>query len=57
MKPYALYLLERFEAGESAEELATSEGILIERIRMRLAAAREFVFQAQSRSGSVSSAA
>jgi hypothetical protein len=42
MKPYAVYLLERFEAGETAEELALSEGIPLERIRIRLAAAAEF---------------
>jgi hypothetical protein len=33
MKPYAMYLLERFKAGETAEELALREGIPIERIR------------------------
>ena len=42
MKPYAVYLLERFEAGETAEELALSEGITLDRIQMRLAAAAEF---------------
>jgi hypothetical protein len=42
MKPYPIYLLERFKAGETAEELALSEGIPIERIRVRLAAAARF---------------
>jgi hypothetical protein len=42
MKPYAVHLLERFEAGETVEELAVKEGIPIDRIRMRLAAAAEF---------------
>jgi len=42
MKPYAVQLLERFKAGEKAEELALRESISIERIRMRLAAAAEF---------------
>jgi hypothetical protein len=39
MKPYAVYLLERFQAGESVEELSVRECIPAERIRMRLAAA------------------
>ncbi len=43
MKPYALCLLERFEAGETVEELAEREGIPKERIQMRLAAAAEYV--------------
>jgi hypothetical protein len=43
MKPYAISLLERFEAGETAEQLALCEGIRVERIRTRLAAAAEFV--------------
>ena len=43
MKPYAVHLLERFEAGETVEELAVKEGIPIDRIRVRLAAAAEFV--------------
>jgi hypothetical protein len=42
MKPYAIYLLARFKAGETAEELALREGIPVERIRMRLAAAARF---------------
>jgi hypothetical protein len=42
MKPYAVYLRERFKAGESPEELALREGIPVERIRIRLAAAAEF---------------
>jgi hypothetical protein len=42
MKPYAVYLLERFQAGETAEELALSEGIPLDRIVKRLAAALEF---------------
>jgi hypothetical protein len=42
MKPYAVYLLERYTAGETAEELARKECIPIERIRIRLAAAVEF---------------
>ena len=42
MKPYAVYLLERFKAGETAEELALSESIPVERISARLAAAAEF---------------
>jgi hypothetical protein len=43
MKPYAVYLLERFQGGETAEELAFREGIPVERIRRRLAAATEFI--------------
>jgi len=43
MKPYAVYLLERYKAGETPEELALREGIPVERVRMRLAAAAEFV--------------
>ena len=43
MKPYAVYLLERFKAGETPEELALREGIPIERITIRLAVAAEFV--------------
>lgn len=39
MKPYAIYLLARFKAGESAEQLAVREHIPIDRIKMRLAAA------------------
>lgn len=42
MKPYAVYLLERFEAGETAEELAVREGIPLERIQMRLHTAAEY---------------
>ena len=42
MKPYAVYLLERFKAGESAEELARTERISLDRIRTRLTAAAEF---------------
>jgi len=42
MKPYAVYLLERFKAGESPEELALSEGISVGRIRIRLAVAAKF---------------
>ena len=42
MKPYAVYLLERFEAGETVEDLALNEGIPVDRIRIRLAAAAEF---------------
>ena len=42
MKPYAVYLLERFQAGESAEELARTEGIPLDRIRTRLTAAAAF---------------
>ena len=42
MEPYALILLRRFKAGESAEEIATAEGIPVERIEMRLAAAAAF---------------
>jgi len=39
MKPYAVCLLERFRAGETASELAAREGIPLDRIRMRLDAA------------------
>ena len=42
MKPYAVCLLERFRAGETAEELAASEGISLDRIRIRLDAAMQF---------------
>jgi len=39
MKPYAIYLLERFRAGETASELAAREGIPLDRIQIRLNAA------------------
>lgn len=42
MKPYAVHLLERFEAGETVEDLANREGIPVERIRRRLTAAAEY---------------
>ncbi len=42
MKPYAVYLLERFLAGESVEQLAATEGIPLERIQSRLDAAVRF---------------
>ncbi len=42
MKPYAVCLLERFRAGETARELAAREGIPLDRIRMRLDAAERF---------------
>lgn len=35
-KPYAVCLLERFRAGETASELAAREGIPLDRIRIRL---------------------
>ena len=40
MKPYAVCLLERFRAGETASELAAREAIPLDRIQMRLDAAR-----------------
>lgn len=39
MKPYAVCLLERFKAGETASELAEREGIPLDRIQIRLNAA------------------
>ena len=39
MKPYAIWLLERFRAGETPSELAAAEGIPLDRIRIRLDAA------------------
>lgn len=39
MKPYAVWLLERFRAGETASELAAKEGIPLDRIQIRLDAA------------------
>ena len=42
MKPYAIYLLDRFRAGETASDLAAREGIPLDRIRMRLDAAMLF---------------
>ena len=43
MKPYAVYLLERFRsrfrAGESVSQLAATEGIPLDRIQIRLDAA------------------
>ncbi len=39
MKPYAVCLLERFRAGETASELAAREGIPLDRIQIRLDAA------------------
>lgn len=49
MKPYAVCLLERFRAGETAEELAATEGIPLDRIRIRLDAAMEFERSRESR--------
>jgi len=43
MRPYAVYLLERVLAGETAEDLALKEGIPVERIRTRLSAAATFL--------------
>lgn len=42
MKPYAIYLLERFTAAEAGEQLSVKEQIPIGGIRMRLAADAEF---------------
>ncbi len=42
MEPYAVYLLRRFNAGESVEQLAASEGIPRDRILMRLSAALHY---------------
>lgn len=42
MKPYAVYLLERFRAGSTVKELAFRDGLPVERIQIRLAAAEEF---------------
>ncbi len=42
MEPYALYLLRRFDAGESLEELVRTEGIQRERILIRLRAALQY---------------
>jgi len=39
MKPYAMFLLERFRAGETPAELAVKEGIPLDRIQIRLDAA------------------
>jgi hypothetical protein len=39
MKPYAICLLERFRAGETATQLAAREGIPLDRIQTRLNAA------------------
>jgi hypothetical protein len=39
MKPYAVCLLERLRAGETATELAEREGIPLNRIQIRLDAA------------------
>lgn len=39
MKPYAVWLLERLRAGETASELAEREGIPLDRIQFRLDAA------------------
>ena len=39
MKPYAVYLLERFRAGEPVSQLAATEGIPLDRIQIRLDAA------------------
>ena len=51
MKPYAVYLLERSLAGETAEELALAERIPVERIRARLLAAAMFLRTRPSESG------
>ncbi len=39
MEPYALSLWRRFKAGESVDDLAAAEGIRVDRIQARLAAA------------------
>ena len=39
MEPYAVYLLHRFNAGESIDQLVATEGIQRDRIVMRLRAA------------------
>ena len=39
MKPYAVCLLDRFRAGETASELAEKEGLPLDRIQFRLDAA------------------
>ena len=41
MKPYAICLLERFRAGETASELSAREEIPLDRIRVRLNAAMQ----------------
>ena len=42
MKPYAIWLLERFNGGETASEMAEREGVPLDRIRIRLDAAMLF---------------
>ena len=48
MEPYAVYLLGRYRAGESLEQLVVAEGIPRKRIIMRLRVAAKHV-QAQER--------
>ena len=43
MKAYAFYLLDRFRAGETLEDLAAREGIPADRIQVRLEAAARFL--------------
>lgn len=43
MEPYAVYLLGRYTAGESVEQLVAMEGIPRERIIMRLRMATKHV--------------
>ena len=42
MEPYAVYLLRRFKAGETVEQLVASEGIRRDRIAARLLAAQRY---------------
>ncbi len=50
MEPYAVYLLRRFNAGESVEQLAATEGIPRDRILMRLSAALHYQGNQKERS-------
>jgi hypothetical protein len=43
MEPYAVYLLGRYRAGESVEQLVVAEGIPRKRIIMRLRVAEKYV--------------
>jgi len=43
MEPYAVYLLRRFNAGESVDQLVATEGIRRDRVIARLRAALGYV--------------
>ncbi len=49
MEPYAVYLLRRFHAGETIDQLVATEGIQRERIARRLRAALRYAKTSRAR--------